>query len=156
MFKSDEDIKKALIDIRKLKDYLDDNVNNPMVKEKVPKDLKGELERLRLSLSFFNEFNNTFFKALGIDDQELNKVMQMNVPGRDPKAQALFQEADRLRCELLLSQAKFIQKNFKDYLDSNKPFEGRKKVTAEQKDAAKKKVKKKFKSMKERMKWNKM
>lgn len=156
MFKSDEDLKKALQDIRRLKDLLEANMNNPLMNEKVPPALKQEIDRLRLSLRFFTEFNQLFLRSIGVDEMELKRVMQMHVPGRDPKAQALFQEADKLRCELIIDQAKFIQKNFKDYLEGNKPFEQGKKSSAAAKTTAKKKVKKKFKSMQERMKWNKM
>ena len=155
MFKSDDDIKKALNDIRRLKDMLDANINNPAVKGSVPRAVKEELDRLKLSLNFFSEFNLLFLKSLGYDDQELTRSMQLRVPGRDPKAEALFQEADRLRCELILSQARFIRKHFKDYLEGNRPFVAGK-TTDAQKKVTKKKMKKKFKSMKERMKWQKM
>jgi hypothetical protein len=155
MFKNNNDVKKTLLEIRKIKDFLDDNISNPNLKQKVPAELKTELEKLKLSLAFFREFNAEFFRSIGLNENDLRKNMQMHVPGRDPKADALFREADALKCELLLSRAKFIRENFKEYLEDNRPFQRSKRDEVNQ-ETAKKKNKKKFKGMKERMKWNKM
>ena len=153
MFKSSDDIKKTLLEIRKLKDYLDDNIKNPNLKQKVSPEMIAELNKLTLSLNFFKEFTSEVLKSVGLDDKEINKNMQLVVPDRDPQSQELFEQADALKCELLISQAKFYRENYREYLETNRPFQKNK---SDNKEGAKKKIKKKFKTMNERMKWNKM
>lgn len=155
MFRSLKDVQKTLQEIRKMKDYLDDNVKNPNVRQKPPPELVKEYEKLKLSMALFNEMNQQVFKAMGLEPREMNRQMQRYVPGRDPKVEAVLREADALRCDLILSQAKFIRENYKEYLESNRPFQSVKRTEKSQ-EIAKKKVKNKFKGMTQRMKWNKM
>jgi hypothetical protein len=154
MFKSNDDLKKALEEIRKIKDFLEMHTNTKLSNQTIPKQTLMEYEKMRVNINFFREFVQKVMQSMGLSERDL--AMSKDNIKRDPKLEALYKEADTLKCQLLINEAKFFRTQMREFLDSNRPFHGSYAKTQGAKDHQKKRVKKKFKTMNQRMKWNKM
>lgn len=158
-----EDREKALSDVRgmveqlkKLKDQLAEHLTDKL-DEEVPKHLVRQLVKIRENLEIYRAFNQKMREEQGIKHEDVLRAINAKLPLEDKEVAELLKEIDKFRCDVVLTQAKFYQHQMKDYKESHRPFaHTKKKASAGEKKVRKKKVKKKYKTMKEQMKWKKM
>ncbi len=150
-----DDIKELFKLIRQLKEEIDENRAKPLDK-KCEKEMIDRFRQVEDLLGAYQEFNDNFIKGQGITEDEIKQGLSPKKRKKSP-LNPLLDEADKLRCELLISEAAFIREQFKEFQESNRPFApASKRVQKKSEKGHKKKLKKKFKKMHERSKWDKI
>jgi len=155
MFKDLGDIQAMLDELKKLLRDIDDHKDKKFDK-KATEELLMRYKAIESGIAFMRDFSDDVIRQQGIKQDDI--LRERGKKGKaQGKAQKLIEEADRLRCEFLVSQAGFIREQFKEFQDASRPYqETSKRVKKRQAAGQKKQVKKKFKKMHERMKWKKM
>jgi len=139
------DIRKLLLDLNLHKD--DQFKDNPPNKE----EILARFQALQAAISRFRKFNSEFFERSGLTEREI--VDNMNRLPKGSEAERLMGISNQLKIDLLLSFASFFRKVYEKSIKSPL-FDQSSSVIS--KDAQKKAVKQKFKTMSQRSKWKKM
>lgn len=155
MIASSDDIKAMFEMIRRLLKDLEENRSKSLLKKADPETI-AKYMRLEQLLTIFQNINDQALKQIGVTEDEINRAINPKYH-EGGKLDPLVQEADKLRCDVLISEAAFIRDQFKEVVASNRPFAPTSKVVRDsQASGQKKAIKKKFKKMREGNKWKKI
>lgn len=155
MVGSNEDIQEMFKAIRKILDDLQANRSKSLTKKADPETI-AKYVRLEQLLTLFQDFNDAVIKQQGITEDEIKRGLNPKYQ-KEGKLDPLVEEADKLRCEVLINEAAFIREQFKEALTANRPFgQTTKGIRERQSGAQKKALKKKYKKMREDTKWKKI